>query len=431
MKKILQTMVFAFVLLITIGVSFAANNVSTSNDVELEYIRINGDIYQSGENIRVDVNEELDIRVKLQALADVEDVEVSTRLVGYEYSDYVQVSDHSGVFDLRSGDTDFIDLQVQVPVDSDKDVYDLRVTVQDRRYDYSSNSFTIRVSGPRNQMLVRDVIFSPGGSVVAGRALLAQLRLENIGENDQEDIKVTTRIPALNIVESTYVREVRGEAMLGRGERLTTEEIYLRIPQCAEEGIYDVEFEVEYNRFDVVSFTEEIVILKSELCTNSSSTPQPTETEKTVISAPQAQMITAGVSGSSFPVVIQNDGSSARTYTIGVTGVENWGTHSLSEQAPIVNPGQSKTVYVYVNAKEDAPLGVQTFGIDVSTQGKTQSVLAQANIVAPEKESNLTEILTISVIVLVIILVLLGIIVVFTKLRGRDDEDMEKGKAYY
>ncbi len=430
MKKVLQTIVFAFLLLCTMAVSFAANNVSTSNDVELEYIRINGDIYRSGENIRVDVYEELDIRVKLQATADVRDLEVDARLIGYEHSTRVRVSDYSGVFDLREGDTTFVNLRVQVPVDADKDLYDLRVSVRDRRYDYATSSFTIRVAGPRNQLLVRDVIFSPGGSVVAGRALLAQLRIENIGELDQNDIKITARIPALNIVESAFTRDIRGEALLGRGERLTTEELFIRIPQCAPEGVYKVEFEVEYNRFDVVSFTEEIVILESELCPTSQTT-QPTQ-DRTVINAPQAQMVTAGVGGASFPVVITNEGSSAKTYTLSVTGIGNWGTYKLSEQAPIVAAGETKTVFVYVNANDDAPLGIQTFGIEVQAQGSKQTILAQANVVAPEgKTSSLTEILTISVIVLVIILVLLGIIVVFTKIRGRDEDDMEKGKAYY
>jgi len=427
MKKLLKFGTLALLLLVLVQSAFAVNSVTLGSDVLVDYVKINGDEYLSGENLDVELGDDLDFRVKLQSIGDAEDVRV---IVNMDIDDSrYQTYDETSRFDMDNGSTKYVDLGFTLPTILDKDLYTVTVEIRSNQGLIEIKSFNLDVEGADDAIAVRDIILSPSGSVVAGRALLAQLRLENVGQDSQDDVKVTARIPALNIVESIYVEELESERSFGRGDKETTEEIYMRIPQCAAQGLYVIEFDVEFrDGSEAITVSDEILVLESELCPNNAA---PTVEERTVITAPQSQSVQIGVGGASYPVVIQNAGSTSKVYTVSVIGVDAWGTYQVSEQTPIIAAGESKVVYVYVTANEGTAQGMQTFGIDIATQGGKETIMAQANIVQPQQTgSNVVQILTISVIVLVAILVLLGIIVVISKLKGNDD-DMEKGKAYY
>jgi hypothetical protein len=437
MKKLLQLAVFVMVALFSFTAAFAANSVVNSNDVTVEYIKVNGDTYVSGDTLRVDLGERLDIRVKLQASADVSDVEVRARLIGYEYSNRESTTDASQIFDLQSGDTQYINLGLQVPVRADKDVYELRVDVDGRRVNFESAGFTVRVSGPRNHVLIRDVIFSPSNTVVAGRALLTSVRLENIGERDQDDVKVTVRIPELNLQGAVYVDSVDGENRLGRGEKVTSEEVYLRIPECAR-GTYDVEIVVTFNEYDSVKTTRQIYVSASELCgqtqptTPTNPTTPTTSVERTVITAPSAQQVEIGGTAASFPIVIQNTASVAKSYMVSVSGTAGWAKATISDINPVVPAGSSKIVYVTIEPDAKASVGQKVFAIEVSTGDAKQTIIAQANLVDNEPNKTSSGWLTalyIIVVVLVIILIIIGIVAIIAKMSSKDEKD--DGKAYY
>jgi uncharacterized membrane protein len=425
MKKLLVLTLFALATLVS---AFAANELSYSDAVELEYVKVNGDEYVSGDTLKVDLGENLDIRMKLQAITDVSDIQVNARLVGYEYSDRESVSDTSRVFDLNAGDTEFIDMSIKLPIRADKDEYELRVTVEGRRDTFETQSFTIRVAGPRSAVLVRDVIFSPNDNVAAGRSLLVQARLENIGERDQDNIRVTASIPSLGIEGTVYLDELDGERELGRGEKRSSEEIFLRIPACAKAGTYDVVVRVLYDEDELATVTKPITIISEGAC---AVTGNQQVVDKTLITAPTTQDVTAGSGGATFPIVIQNAGTTSKAYTVQVVNADDWAVYTVSDRMPIVAAGDSKIVYVYVSAKADAAPGKKTFGIEVASDGAKQSIIATANVLE-QKSSSLRTILQVGVIALVAILIILGLIVLFMRGRSDKEDEMEsKGQAYY
>lgn len=433
MNKMLNLVIIALVALCIAGVAFAAPaNVTTSNAAYIESIKVNGDTYENGDTLKTDLGETLEIRVKVQANQDVDNLEVSTRLVGYEYSDRESVSDFSETFNLQSGDTEYQDLEITIPTRADKDTYELRVDLDGRSANYEHNVFTVRLAGPRKALLIRDVILTPSGAIETGRSLLAQARIENIGERDQDDVKVTFAIEGLQVEGSVYMNELDGETTIGRGEKKTSEEVYLRIPACAKPGTYQLITTVEFDEFEESSVAQTITVTDGGLCSQTSTNSN--QPAKVIVTAPSAQNVQIGVGGASFPIVIQNQGTASKTFVVSVNGVD-WGSYQISDAAPIVAGGETKVVYVYVTARDGSVAGARTFGIDVTVDGQKQSIAAQALLTEADTGMSWKGVLTTLAVILLIVVIVLAVLVAVRKMNnGKDDEDEDldsKGQAYY
>lgn len=414
-----------------VAVLLFSGAVYAANGVDLEYIKVDGDTVEANDNLRVELGEDIDIRVKLQATQDVEDVEVQARIVGYEYNDVQTLIDTTRPFDLEQNDTEIVDLALSIPIRAEKDEYELRVTVSDRTTDFVRDSFTLRVKGPRNGINIRDVVFSPRGEVIAGRALLAQVRLENIGERDLDDVKVIADIPGLGVSGEVFLDDELEGSKAGDGDKDITEEIFIRIPQCADPGLYDVEIMVEFDEYDVVQSSETIRVVSGDNCVANQPT-SPQAEQRTLVTPPPAQDVVAGQSGATYPIIITNLGSEAEFYTLSVRGVDGWGAAEVTDAAPIVQAGESKTVYVYVSANEDAAEGQHVFTVAIERAGRVQEVPLTANVAAGEENlSSVRRGLEIGLVVLIVLLVILGLIIGLNKLKGNDDDEDMKGQAYY
>ena len=64
--------------------------------------------------------------------------------------------------------------------------------------------------------------------------MLATVRVENKGQKDEDDVKVTVSIPALGLSATDYIDEVEED------EEEETEELFIRMPKCAEAGQYEL-----------------------------------------------------------------------------------------------------------------------------------------------------------------------------------------------
>ena len=441
MNKLFVIVIAALVVLTTVGVAFASvDNITFDSAASIQSITVNGDVYNSGDTLQLNLGDKLDIRVKVQATHNVDNLEASTRLVGYEYAgtDGTQISDTSDLFDMQAGDTKYVDLQITIPVQADKDVYELRVDLDGRTASYGDNAFTIRIAGPRKAVLIRDIILTPSGSVDSGRSILGQARLENIGERDENDIKVTMGIPTLGVEGSVYMDSLNGQTTLGQGETKSSEEIYLRIPPCAKPGTYDLTTTVDFDVNQETTQTQQITITDGGLCTDnpSGSSSGSNPSQKVIVTAPSAQNVQIGVGGASFPVVIQNTGTASKTFVVSVNGVSDWGAYQISDPAPVVAGGETKVVYIYVTAQDGVSPGARVFGIDVTVDGQKQSITAQAILTQAATHASATAVLWWIFGVLIFIVVVLGLIVAIRNMKGKKDDEMDddldsSGQAYY
>ncbi|HLC85593.1 MAG TPA: hypothetical protein VJH22_07425, partial [Candidatus Nanoarchaeia archaeon] len=230
-------------LLFALGLIFASTAVSAL-PINVDFVEID-DVRLSTTNpnrLSIERDQVVDVEVKFSSTTNLDDVELEAFFSGYEYNDVEPLSDQTQVFDMDAG-VDYVKrLTITLPNDVDEDDYRLRIMFTDR-FDATPviANFPIKVDVPRHRLDVEDVILTPGNTVQAGSALLATVRLENNGEKDQEDVRVTVSIPALSISGSDYLDEIEVE------NEEETEEMFLRVPQNAKSGRYELVVEVLYD----------------------------------------------------------------------------------------------------------------------------------------------------------------------------------------
>jgi len=419
MKNIISVLLAIFL------VSFLAVGMVSALPT-VKQVKINGDVFETGDSLEVERGAELDIRVKLNASNDETDIEISAEVLGYEYSDHDPIFDRVHTFDLDAGDTSYKDLTINLPDKMDKDYYDLRVTVGTRTGSAFEGLYRLHLKGIKHSLIIKDVVFNPEPSVESGRALLTTVRVKNIGEKDEESVKVKVTIPELGLSASDYVDEIE------EGESETSEELYMRIPECVEAKDYKVIVTVEYDEaYETVS-TEKMITVTGDVC----AAEEPVEKKTIITVGPETQDVAKGASVI-YPLTISNAGSTARTYVVSIDGAETWSTVEVTPSNLVVlNAGESKAVYVSVTANDDATAGEHMFVLSVKSGDTT---LKQVTLKADVTEElsgaiSLKRGLEIGVIILIVLLVILGLIIAFNKLRetGEEEpEESEKGETYY
>ncbi len=406
-------------------------NTGSVLPLDVVYIKINGDEVTNDRTVRevFDRGDELDVRVKLEATADVEDVSVLARVFGDEHYDVLEVSDN---FDMQAGDRQTVDLTLRLPEIADEGSYKLRVIVADRDGAAKVYNYNLRVDAQRHFVMIDDVYFSPNARVEAGRALLSVVRLENLGEGSEDGVRVTVSLPALGVSATDYVDEMDAD------DEVSTEELYLRIPADAASGVYDVLVDVEYDE----GFATESAVYQIEVVGAPEPADEPADEParpgRTVVSVGlETQDVVAGAGGAIYPVTLSNEGSEAKTYTLGTSGADSFATVEVSPSSLVMlKPGETKTVYVYVSANEDATTGAHSFSVDIKNGAETlQQVPLTANVVAPQGGDwdGVKKGLEVGLIVLIIVLIVLGLIVAFSKAKKGDDDGDEElaGQTYY
>ena len=407
--------------------------IADTADLEWKSIEVNGNDVEFSEDgtademISVEEGETLEVEVGLKANAYVEDVEVEIEISGYEYSDYQSLDDQSHLFNMQSGTTKYIDLSIDLPVQLDKDEYFLRISVTDKNSPTSEQIIRLSVEPSRNGVVISDVVLSPGSTVEAGRSLLATVELQNFGDNDEEDVKVTIAVPALGISASDFIDVLEVNENSVRVSYETTEELFLSIPDCATPGVYELTVEAEYDEYESTTESYSLTVTQGDYCTEGD------DEERLVIAVgPESQKVDSG-SQAVYAIALSNEGTSAESYTLSVSVGSSDLSSSLSQSLVVLDASESGVVYAYVNAAQDASEGFYPVNILVANDGKTIETISltleveAGENVASEEGVSLRNGLEIALIVLVVLLVIVGLIIGFSRLRGNEDEE----QTYY
>lgn len=426
MKKIF---VFAIALIALLALS---NMALAVDDLTVDWVKIDGDIVTENQNsveqLVVERGDDLSIKIKLKnGNQSLEDVEVEARILGYEYSDHDDsLRDSTHVFDMVAFDSRTETLSLELPVKADKAFYDLRVRVGTRTGVSDEYLFRLNLDGNRHSVEIRDVLMHPR-VVEAGSSLLVNVRVTNRGEEEEEDVKVSAMIDDLSLEDSDYIGELEED------ESQTSEELFMRIPACTAPGIYELEIEVEYDEgYETVTATETVEVVDGRFCANNAA-EESVNADSIISVGSQSQQVVAGKGGATYSLAVTNPASTDKTYTVSVSGVEAWGTYRVDPATTmIVKSGETKPVFVYVAANDNAAEGQQSFVVTVAADGETQPV--QFNTAVVKDSNNLRKWAEVVLIALVVLLIVLGLIIGFSRMRGRDDmgDDEElSGQTYY
>lgn len=394
--------------------------------ITIEEVELNDDSLGDGTTVIRDVErgESFDVKVHVMSDADLENVQVEAYVRGYDHND--RVEDITDVFDMKAGVTYVKTLELAFPQRIDQDRYQLRVRVEGRDGETAYNDYDIEVDGVRNDIAIKDVVFSPEGSVQAGRAILASVRVQNYGEVDEDSIKVKVSIPNLGVTASDYIDELDAD------DSTTSEELYLRIPSCAAAGLYDVDIEVSYDDGDeTVRKTTQIRVSADESCPINGAAAS--AAKPSIIYDASAQDVVAGGAGAVYAITVTNPTSSAKTVAVSVSGVDVFGSAKVSpSNVVVVGASESKTVYVYVNADKDAKAGQYGFTASIAgLSSQSQDIALAAKVVGKSNSGiSLVTALEIGLVILIVVLVILGIIYGYKKMNDSDNES-EETQTYY
>ncbi|MFH1972699.1 MAG: hypothetical protein ABIJ18_04440 [archaeon] len=248
MKKIILAMVIFLV-------AFAGFVSAGSSDYQIDDVYVN-DI-NAGNTVQVELNTKLNVDVYFHGTGETKDVKVRMWLGGYEYD---LLEDYTEMFDVENGVNYKKTLTIEIPEDMDlmeDNYYNLYVEIYDST-DYEMFTSTVYFEEPRHKIAVKDIYLS---NAVSDSYVGVKVRLTNLGENQEEDIRVTVSIPELSISARTYVDEMaaRGYDTADMDDELTANTIYLKLPYYAS-GDYEVKVQVDYNNDH--STTEEIAYLR-------------------------------------------------------------------------------------------------------------------------------------------------------------------------
>jgi len=417
-------------------------NVGNDNLIDVMWVKVDGDRVETGTGIteKIERGQTLEVKVKVQANADVEKVNVFAIISGDERT---VVSENSGVFDLNQNERTTVTLDVTLPDIFEADYYSLRILVLDNTGYTKSYNYPLHIARPRHSMIIKDVYFSANsGKVMAGRSIFPVIRVANLGEKKQEDVRIEVSIPELGISAVDYIEKV------GRDDQISSEELMLTIPQHAADGLYELVVTMKYDALTrKVSKVVDIEVYGGKAIASpdkeETAPAEDTKSGKTIVTiGPESQDVLRGEGGAIFPITLTNEGSTSKSYTIGVSGTSSFATVEISPSNLVVlAPSASETVYVYVSAREEASLGAHTFTVDIKSGDETlQQIPLSANVVEPAGSGSFKKGLEIGLIVLIIILIILGLVVVFNKAKkaeAEEDEDMNEeedqvsGQTYY
>jgi len=241
MKEIMKWTGIVAMLVITL---VAAASAALAMPVSIDYVKVNGDAMDANTINRVvaERGDKLEIAVRVTAESNAKDVEIEAAISGYEYNDEPEnrIWDSTEVFDASAQASYVKKLYITLPDDIEQDDYRLRITVSDRNNEGNSTSYRFKIEGSRHDLQITDVVLS-ANTVSQGSALLTTVRVENQGQNKEEDVKVSVSIPQLSLAASDYIDSI------SKDSQKSTEELYVRIPSCAKPGIYQLIAEASYN----------------------------------------------------------------------------------------------------------------------------------------------------------------------------------------
>lgn len=411
MAKIKALSILALLLVSIFASSVSFADVTNDGNLEIFEIKLNDDTLTGVGLESFDFDDKIDLRVSLRSYANFE----SVKLMAFLTTEYDQdkTMDQTSAFDMTAGVNYRKSLDLQIPDSLDRDAYTLTLMVSDKNGILYTQAFDIFLeSDSKHQITIKDVIVTPE-VVKAGRQIKVKAKLENIGKDVEDDVKVTASIPELKIADSDYINE------LEINEVKYSEPIYLVTEKCTEAGTYDLIVKVTYsNGKESVEKRMPIEIASSDACVANTAS---SEGKLSVALDKESATVVDGVA--KYTIALSNSGDSEKTI---VLDAESSSIDLKFEPSSAVVLGKDETKLVVLTAtpKDDAAAGEHSFVLNVkSGNEKLASKALKVTVSDSNSSSSLRSALEIGLVVVVILLAIIGVLIGFNKLKEDDDED--------
>ena len=322
-------------------------SVMAVQDYAIQTVYLNG--YQiSGNTVQVELGQHVTLDVAVYGNVNKDNLRVRAWIGGYEYD---VVEDESEMFDVEKGVMEWKKLSFDVPEDmvSGK-TYTLNLQIFDANNEVN-RQYNLYVEAERHNIVVQDVIFNPNTALESGDTFFAKVRLENMGEKKEEDIRVDLVIESLGISTRTYLDEL--PKYMADENSANTQTLSLTIPENAATGDYKVKAVVTYNRGHSETVEEFMIRVNGVSANDVKSTDS-------MISVQSVKDMNLNEE-TLVKVMVANMGKKTKVYSIEAAGL-SWADSSLSSFISVA-PGQTGELIVKVTPNE---AGSHAFSIHLS-----------------------------------------------------------------
>lgn len=424
-------------LVLTVASVYATGDLVTQESIT---VNVDGVDLSSNVPLYVERGQELPISISFIGNSNVcssdssnntcYDARIRVFIGGYEYGDVQSLSEIFPVY----GNTLHVKhmtfrIPSDIPANSD---YILNVEFFDGSHTtIISAPLSFKVQPIRHELSIYGVIFNPTNNVRAGQTLFASVRLENLGDNIEQNIIANLAIPALGIQTSQFVDKLVSEQDLimnpdsTNRNAATTNDLSLTIPQDARTGDYEVVLSLNYNRgYSNTDAKKYILHIQGATPVIQGASTLNVNVDAISQSAQVGQ-------GAVYKFSITNLGQTTANLNLEVLGAGNWASVRVDPQSLVIEPNAVRETFVYVSPFEGQK-GVQTFNVNVKdAAGNIVSQKALTLNIAEQSVNGTTKsVLMISFIVLLALLVILLIVVIVKKL-SEDKEEKVEGQTYY
>ena len=321
-------------------------SVMAVQDYAIQTVYLNG--YQiSGNTVQVELGQHVTLDVAVYGNVNKDNLRVRAWIGGYEYD---VVEDESEMFDVEKGVMEWKKLSFDVPEDmvSGK-TYTLNLQIFDANNEVN-RQYNLYVEAERHNIVVQDVILNPNTALESGDTFFAKVRLENMGEKKEEDIRVDLVIESLGISTRTYLDEL--PKYMADENSANTQTLSLTIPENAATGDYKVKAVVTYNRGHSETVEEFMIRVNGVSANDVKSTDS-------MISVQSVKDMNLNEE-TLVKVMVANMGKKTKVYSIEAAGL-SWADSSLSSFISVA-PGQTGELIVKVTPNE---AGSHAFSIKV------------------------------------------------------------------
>ncbi len=159
-------------------------------------------------------------------------------------------------------------------------------------------------------------------------------------------------------------------------------------------------------------------------------------TEETQVKLLSQHDIAAGGAGVVYPIRVLNKANRIKQYSLIAFNVDAFGTYRFDPGSVVlINPGQEKTLYLYVQADSTARVGEHAFTVRIESGDEMAQATVRANVFGDSRESlnefQVSDRLGI-VLLTVLVLILLGaLIFVLNRMKTENGNGKGGRKARY
>jgi hypothetical protein len=391
---------------------FGSEKDTEGLDLLLEEVQINGLDVSDADTVSVQNGQSVQVQLRLAALESFDDARIMMFIEGYEHSPIVTSTE---IFQVVEGKTYTKTLSVNLPADMDNmEDYTVRIIGANALSGITYKEYSVYVDTDRHRVDVLDLIMTPSSGVEPGQNIIANVRMKNRGQKDQDSVKVNIAIPELGVSESSYLSN------LNTDEVATSDDMLMFIPDNAAAKDYDVVVTLSFDDgYTSNSNTYSLTVLS----------PRVAAEENLLVSFKNNMDLMAGKT-TTFEVVVANPNSESKP--ISVVPIETvWADVEVTPTLAMVQGGSSAVFTVTADVKSSIA-GERDLTLVVKEGSNTVNEFTVSTYVEGGSQINWLNVVLVVLLILAII-VLLALVITIAKRRSEndEDEDLTSSEEYY